>query len=69
MLLLHANKHVRQRRKHPDVGFPVAFIGIRHQDIFETAIWKLFFLKNYCISKQNSAFRQSLLIEVMAIYK
>ena len=40
MLLLHANKHVRQRRKHPDVGFPVAFIGIRHQDIFETAIWK-----------------------------
>ena len=40
MLLLHANNHVRQRRKHPDVGFPVAFISIRHQDIFETAIWK-----------------------------
>ena len=40
MLLLLTNNHVRQRRKRPDVGFPVAFIGIRHQDIFETAIWK-----------------------------
>ena len=40
MLLLLTNNHVRQRRKHPDVNFPVAFIGIRHQEIFETAIWK-----------------------------
>ena len=38
MLLLLTNNHVRQRRKHPDVNFPVAFIGIRHQDISETAI-------------------------------